>query len=110
MTFKKEKRQKEVFLLVYTILFSVSAGVMLWYFSAAGKQMVWKGDGLSQHYLALCYYTRWGKAVLGSLLSGRPAFPTFNMHMGFGSDLFTNRRSLQPAGSLRAAAVYVGVS
>ena len=89
MTFKKEKRQKEVFLLVYTILFSVSAGVMLWYFSAAGKQMVWKGDGLSQHYLALCYYARWGKAVLGSLLSGRPAFPTFNMHMGFGSDLFT---------------------
>ena len=51
--------------------------------------MVWKGDGLSQHYLALCYYARWGKAVLGSLLSGRPAFPTFNMHMGFGSDLFT---------------------
>ena len=89
MTFKKEKRQKEVFLLVYTILFSVSAGAMLWYFSAAGKQMVWKGDGLSQHYLALCYYARWGKAVLGSLLSGRPAFPTFNMHMGFGSDLFT---------------------
>ena len=89
MTFKKEKRQKEVFLLLYTILFSVSAGAMLWYFSAAGKQMVWKGDGLSQHYLALCYYTRWGKAVLGSLLSGRPAFPTFNMHMGFGSDLFT---------------------
>ena len=89
MTFKKEKRQKEVFLLVYTILFSVSAGVMLWYFSAAGKQMVWKGDGLSQHYLALCYYARWGKAVLVSLLSGRSAFPTFNMHMGFGSDLFT---------------------
>ena len=89
MTFKKEKRQKEVFLLLYTILFSVSAGAMLWYFSAAGKQMVWKGDGLSQHYLALCYYARWGKAVLGSLLSGRPAFPTFNMHMGFGSDLFT---------------------
>ena len=51
--------------------------------------MVWKGDGLSQHYLALCYYARWGKAVLGSLLSGRPAFPTFNMHMGFGSDMFT---------------------
>ena len=89
MTFKKEKRQKEVFLLVYTILFSVSAGAMLWYFSAAGKQMVWKGDGLSQHYLALCYYARWGKAVLVSLLSGRSAFPTFNMHMGFGSDLFT---------------------
>lgn len=84
-----EKKQKKIFLLVYTILFSASAGVMLWYFSAAGKQMVWKGDGLSQHYLALCYYARWGKAVLGSLLSGRPAFPTFNMHMGFGSDLFT---------------------
>ena len=89
MILKMEKRQKKIFLLVYTILFSVSAGVMLWYFSAAGKQMVWKGDGLSQHYLALCYYARWGKAVLGSLLSGRPAFPTFNMHMGFGSDLFT---------------------
>ena len=89
MILKMEKKQKKIFLLLYTILFSVSAGAMLWYFSAAGKQMVWKGDGLSQHYLALCYYARWGKAVLGSLLSGRPAFPTFNMHMGFGSDLFT---------------------
>ena len=51
--------------------------------------MVWKGDGLSQHYVALCYYARWGRAVLRSILQGKPSFPTFNLHMGYGADLFT---------------------
>ena len=59
------------------------------FFPAAGKRMVWKGDGLSQHYVALCYYARWGRAVLRSILQGKPSFPTFNLHMGYGADLFT---------------------
>ena len=82
-------KQRAHFLLLYTILFAVSGVVVFRYFPAEGRRMVWKGDGLSQHYVALCYYARWGKAVLKSLLAGQPTFPTFNMHMGFGADLFT---------------------
>lgn len=82
-------KQRIRFLLFYTILFAVSGMVVFRYFPAEGRRMVWKGDGLSQHYVALCYYARWGKAVLKSLLAGQAAFPTFNMHMGFGADLFT---------------------
>ena len=86
---QSKARQRLVFLLLYTILFA-GAGVLVFrYFPEAGKRMVWKGDGLSQHYVALCYYARWGRAVLRSVLEGHPAFPTFNMHMGFGADLFT---------------------
>ena len=86
---KKLKPQEGRFLLLYTVLFILTAALVFFWFPLSGKRMVWKGDGLSQHYLALCYYARWGKTVLGSLFSGRPAFPTFNIHMGFGSDLFT---------------------
>ena len=96
-------KQRIRFLLFYTILFAVSGMAVFRYFPAEGRRMVWKGDGLSQHYVALCYYARWGKAVLKSLLAGQPAFPTFNMHMGYGADLFT---TLQPAGSVCAAAAY----
>ena len=88
----KEKsgvRRRESFLLLYTIAFAVSCALVFRYFPETGKRMVWKGDGLSQHYVGLCYYARWGKAVLRSILAGHPAFPTFNMHMGFGADLFT---------------------
>ncbi|MBE6006100.1 MAG: hypothetical protein E7238_02900 [Sarcina sp.] len=77
------------FSILYTVLFALLAAVIFRYFPMEGKNMVWKGDGLSQHFTALCYYARWGRAVLRSLVSGHPSFPTFNMHMGLGSDLFT---------------------
>ncbi len=88
---KKSRRiqQYKKFLLAYSILFILSGVLVFRYFPMSGKKMVWKGDGLSQHYVALCYYARWGRAVLKSLFSGHPAFPTFNLHMGYGSDLFT---------------------
>ena len=82
-------QQYKIFLLAYTILFILSGVLVFRYFPMAGKRMVWKGDGLSQHFTALSYYARWGRAVLESILSGHPAFPTFNLHMGYGSDLFT---------------------
>ena len=62
-------KQRIRFLLFYTILFAVSGMAVFRYFPAEGRRMVWKGDGLSQHYVALCYYARWGKAVLKSLLA-----------------------------------------
>ena len=88
---KKSRRiqQYKKFLLAYSILFILSGVLVFRYFPMSGKKMVWKGDGLSQHYVALCYYARWGRAVLKSLFSGHPAFPTFTLHMGYGSDLFT---------------------
>ncbi len=84
-----EVKQRMIFLLLYTILFAGACVLVFRYFPEAGRRMVWSGDGLSQHYVALCYYARWGKAVLKSILEGHPSFPTFNMHMGFGADLFT---------------------
>ena len=68
---KKSRRiqQYKKFLLAYSILFILSGVLVFRYFPMSGKKMVWKGDGLSQHYVALCYYARWGRAVLRSLFS-----------------------------------------
>ena len=81
--------KRREFLLLYTIIFAISCVLVFRYFPETDTRMVWSGDGLSQHYVALCYYARWGRAVLKSILQGHPSFPTFNMHMGYGADLFT---------------------
>ena len=84
-----EKRRNRKFLLLYTLLFGLSALLAFHYFPETGKRMVWKRDGLTQHYVALRYYAVWARSVLRSLLAGKPVFPTYNLHIGFGSDLFT---------------------
>ena len=89
MTKIDEKKRDRKFLLLYTILFGLSALLAFHYFPETGKRMVWKRDGLTQHYVALRYYAVWARSVLRSLLAGKPVFPTYNLHIGFGSDLFT---------------------
>ena len=82
-------RREVCFLLLYTLLFAVAWRLAFHYFPEQGKRMIWRHDGLTQHYVALLYYSRWARAVLRSILAGRPSFPTYNLHIGFGSDLFT---------------------
>ena len=89
MNTEKKHRQERNFLFCYTAIFILTAVLVFHWFPDRGRRMVWQGDGLSQHYVALCYYARWGRAVLRSILSGHPSFPTLNLHMGFGADLFT---------------------
>ena len=50
------------FSILYTVLFALLAAVIFRYFPMEGKNMVWKGDGLSQHFTALCYYAKIGRA------------------------------------------------
>ncbi|MDO5134190.1 MAG: YfhO family protein, partial [Eubacteriales bacterium] len=77
------------FLLYYTVVFAAASWLAFRYFPENGKRMVWKQDGLTQHYVALCYYARWGRSILRSILRGKPSFPTFNLHIGYGADLLT---------------------
>lgn len=77
------------FLLLYTIVFAIAAVSAFRFFPEHGKHMIWKQDGLTQHYTALCYFSRWGRSVLSSILHGSPSFPTFNLHIGYGADLLT---------------------
>ena len=77
------------FLLFYTLVFALASVSAFRFFPEHGKYMVWKQDGLTQHYTALCYFSRWGRSVLKSILHGSPSFPTFNLHIGYGADLLT---------------------
>ena len=99
--------KRREFLLLYTIIFAVSCVLVFRYFPETDTRMVWSGDGLSQHYVALCYYARWGRAVLKSILQGHPSFPTFNMHMGYGADLFTTLQYYVIGDSFSLPAVFV---
>ena len=89
MNTPEKKGREQKFLFLYTVIFILAAFLAFHYFPEQGKRMVWKRDGLTQHYVALRYYMRWGRSILRSILAGKPAFPTYNLHLGFGADLFT---------------------
>jgi len=82
---KKGKRQYYV---GYTAAFAAAVLlVFCWYF-AAGRTLIWNGDGWVQHYKALVYYARYLRSiVLGLLNSHRLAIPQWDFCIGEGSDI-----------------------
>lgn len=75
---------------VYTGLFIVMCVVAFFPFMVEGKSFVWGAgveDGLSQHFSALAYYGKWIREFIGSLLSGHPQIPMWEMSLGYGADI-----------------------
>lgn len=90
---KEPKYRKRVFLLSYTLLFLVMAGIVFWPFFKEGKTFIWVGgasDGWAQHYTALVYYGRWLRDAAEQIFAEHNfSIPTFSFSIGYGSDLFT---------------------
>lgn len=79
-----------VYLLGYTVLFTVTAAAVFVWFYLKKRRFVWKTDGVNQHYSGLLYFSRWGKEVLRQFKeTGVLKIPTFTLRMGYGEDLYT---------------------
>lgn len=74
--------------LAYTAVFVLLAGVWVAIFAANGKSFIWYADTIKQHYPALVYYGRWLREAARCLLTGMP-IPTWDMSIGYGSDIVT---------------------
>ena len=79
-----------LYFLGYTVLFGVMAAAVFIWFWLKRRRLVWKTDGVNQHYYGLLYFARWGKEVLRQFReTGVLRVPTFSLRMGYGEDLYT---------------------
>ena len=76
-------------ILAYTLAFMLMAGAVCLYFGLTGRSFVRGSDAYSQHLRAMIYYSKWLRALLSNLFSGRFALPEFSFSLGYGSDILT---------------------
>ena len=76
--------------LCYTIFFCVAAVLVFWHFIYYGKSMVWKVDGLYQHYNAFIYLGSWCRDIIQNLFyEHKLVVPLWEWGLGLGSDVIT---------------------
>ena len=80
-------------LLLYTVLFAVTAALVYAPFLRAGRGFVWTGsagDGLYQHFNAFVYLGQYIRTVLDTLLrEHRLVLPMWDFSIGMGGDVIT---------------------
>lgn len=88
--FSKLSRRKGSWLFFYTAFFLFLALIVYSPFLFNGKSLIWKPDGLTQHYNAFVYFGRWSRSILRTLLSEhRLSLPLWDFSIGYGSDVLT---------------------
>lgn len=69
--------------LVFTLVFFAVALIVVFWFAASGKTLVWERDGWNQHLKALVWYSRYLQAAV----SGSTALPAWGFALGEGNDI-----------------------
>ncbi len=90
-SFSSKFAQKKYFYFVcYTAAFLILALIVYSPFLYNGKSLIWKPDGLTQHYNALLYFGNWGRSILNTLFTEhRLSIPLWDFSIGYGSDVLT---------------------
>lgn len=74
----------------YTLCFLITGAFVFGWFAVSGKSMVWKFDGVYQHFNTLVYYGKYLRKILHSLLTEhRLCIPMWDMSIGYGADILT---------------------
>lgn len=74
----------------YTVCFLITGIFVFGWFAVSGKSMVWKFDGVYQHFNTLVYYGKYlRKIITGLFTEHRLVIPMWDMSIGFGSDILT---------------------
>lgn len=86
---KKKETGKRAYLR-YTLCFLITGAFVFGWFAVSGKSMVWKFDGVYQHFNTLVYYGKYLRKILHSLLvEHRLTIPMWDMSIGYGADILT---------------------
>lgn len=98
------------YLLVYTCAFVLLALLVYFPFLYNGKSLIWKPDGLTQHYNALVYIGNWGRSILRTLFTEhRLSIPLWDFSIGYGSDVLTTLHYYVVGDPLNLLAVFTPV-
>lgn len=74
----------------YTLWFLITGAFVFGWFAVSGKSMVWKFDGVYQHFNTLVYYGKYLRKILHSLfVEHKFCVPMWDMSIGFGADILT---------------------
>lgn len=85
-----KKKARRTYLLAYTLLFCVFAGVVCTAFALQGKSFIWgpQSDGMRQHYISLAYYGEFLRSLPRQIFVEH-TLPMWDFQMGYGADILT---------------------
>lgn len=87
---KNRRSQRLHYYAVYTILFVPVAFMCFFGFLLDDKSLIWKVDGLNQHYSALVYLGKYLRNIISTLFStGKLSIPLWDATIGYGSDILS---------------------
>ena len=78
------------YILIYTILYLILAGLLVLFFRLQNRSLVYHADAWRQHLRALAYYGKWLRGNLWHLLHDHSLTPqAWSFGLGYGSDVLT---------------------
>lgn len=108
---KSLRNQRINYYVIYTILFIAIAFACFLGFLLDGKSMIWKVDGLNQHYSSLAYFGKYLRSIISTLFStGKLSIPLWDPHIGYGSDVLNTLNYYAIGDPLNLLAVFVPAS
>ena len=81
---------RRFYFLCYTLVFLLLSAIVFSPFIQNGKSLIWKPDGLTQHFNSLIYFRNWGLSILRTLVTEHHfSIPLWDSAIGYGSDILT---------------------
>lgn len=81
---------RRFYFLYYTLTFLFLSAIVFLPFAWNHKSLIWKPDGLTQHFNSLIYFRNWVLSILQTLVSEhRLSIPLWDSCIGYGSDIIT---------------------
>lgn len=85
-----KKKEKLTYFTVYTLIMLLMCFVVFSYFILQGKSLIWREDGLFQHYISLRYYRDYIIEILKNIfIKHEFLIPMWDFTIGQGSDIIT---------------------
>ena len=106
----KKIKRKSSYYIAYSAAMTGIFMIILFIFWKNGKSFVRDGDGLRQHYITLEYWGKYLRQIIKELLiHHRLRIPTWDLHIGFGSDIVTTLHYYVIGDPLNLCAAFVPV-
>lgn len=103
---KMNRRQR--YILIYTILYLILAGLLVFFFKLQNRSLVYHADAWRQHLRALAYYGKWLRGNLWHLLHDHSlTTQAWSFGLGYGSDVLTTLHYYCIGEPLTALTVFV---
>lgn len=100
--------RRQRYLLIYTILYLILAGLLVLFFKLQNRSLVYHADAWRQHLRALAYYGKWLRGNLWHLVHDHSlTAQAWSFGLGYGSDVLTTLHYYCIGEPLTALTVFV---